>query len=56
MALMLDTNHYLAKQLNNAIRRTKSFLRNSHNIIEILCTRSEDELKPIMRIYEKCKF
>ncbi|XP_075219954.1 annexin A13-like [Lycorma delicatula] len=49
-ALMLDRDDYLAKQLNKAIT---SFLPNDHTIIEILCTKSKDELLSLMITYEK---
>ena len=52
IALMLPPADYLCKQLHKAMEGLGT---DEHTLVEILCSKSNKEVKEIVEAYERCK-
>lgn len=52
VGLMMESNQYLCKQLNKAM---SGFGTKESALIEILCTKTNDQVKQIVSVYEDSK-
>lgn len=53
VALMLPPDEYLCKQLHKAMAGAGT---DEHALVEILCTRTNDEVQQLVETYERCMF
>lgn len=53
VALMMPPEHYLCKQLNKAMEGMGT---DESALVEILCTKSNEEIKRLVGVYEYSKF
>lgn len=53
VALVIPPADYLCKQLHKAMEGMGT---DEHTLIEILCSRSNKEVKEIVAAYERCKY
>lgn len=53
LGLMLSPGDYLAKELQRAIAGLGT---DEDALVEILCTRSNQEIKDITEAYERCRY
>lgn len=52
VGLMMPPDHYLCKQLHKSMSGVGT---NEHTLIEILCTKNNEEIKKIVKTYEDSK-